>query len=120
MLVLEEREIAMVYLVMVQLHQVEMVVQCVIIIQLGLDMMLVPMIVFQLIMVATIEVTPMMLDRIPDVITTTDAIMAMALNMMHQCMVVNRQELAIIRIYILIVDLMDTVQVGKRIALKRS
>jgi hypothetical protein len=75
----------MVYL---DIIQVVVVVQCVIVPQLGLVMMLVLMIVFQLIMEHMIELGPMMFDQIHDVIMKIDVIMLMVRNMMHRVILV--------------------------------
>jgi hypothetical protein len=88
-LVVEEEEIVMVYLDIIQVHQVVVVVQYVIILQLGLVMILDHMIVYQWIMVLMIDLVLMIFDPIQDVITMTDVIMVMVLNMMHQVMQVT-------------------------------
>jgi hypothetical protein len=86
-LVRQEKAIVMVHLDIIQVHQAMVaVVPCVIMLPHGLAIVLGLMIIFQLIMVAMIELARMIFDPIQDIIMMIDEIMVMVLNMMHQFM----------------------------------
>jgi hypothetical protein len=89
-LVEQEKAIVMVHLDIIQVHQamvvVVAVVLCVIMLLRGVVMMLDLTTIFQLIMVAMIELIRMIYDQIQGITMTIDEIMFMVPNMIHQVM----------------------------------
>jgi hypothetical protein len=83
-LVVEPKAVTMVHLDIVQVHQLVVLVQYVIMPQVGLVVILVRMTVFQLITVLMIELVLMSFDQIHVVIMMKDVIMVIVLDMMHQ------------------------------------